>query len=218
MSSQDTNKRKLMMDVRRVEALSDGIFAIVMTLFVLSIDLPAPPQDNADEVLRESLVNVWPQMKSYLLSFFLLGVFWVIHHRQLHFIKRVDSGYLWINIIYLMLVALVPFSTGVLGDYSNIQDAALVFEFNLLCVGLFQLAAWYYATRDFRLVDPEEFDPERMRIGLKLNLIIPAISLVAMGLSFINPYRSTEIYILIPLIIWLLSRRGVSNNRLAGSA
>jgi uncharacterized membrane protein len=106
----------------RIEALTDGIFAIAMTLMVFDIKLPVGPQTTPWS-LRSELIGLWPRFLAYAISFIMLGVYWVGHHNQYHYIRRTDRGFLWINIFFLMGVSLIPFSTGLLGQYPrNTRD------------------------------------------------------------------------------------------------
>ena len=103
----------------RVEALTDGIFAVAMTLLVLDIEVPEVQQATGTANLPLKLLALVPKMLSYIISFIILGVYWVGHHAQLAFIHRADRPLLWINILFLLWVALVPFSTALLSEYSN---------------------------------------------------------------------------------------------------
>lgn len=197
------------LSVNRVETLADGIFAISMTLLVLGLDVPRVPREAAGEALRQTLANDWPKFEDYALSFLLLGMFWIIHHRLFHYIKRATESFLWINIIILMLVALVPFSTSVMAQYDGVQEAALIFQANLLAVGLAYYFLWWYATEDHRLVDPDEIDADAIVFSRRLSLVTPAVSLAAMALSFVTPSWSETVYLACPFLLsWM--RRGHS--------
>src|SRR5215471_1982543 len=98
----------------RIEALTDGVFAVAMTLLVLDIRVPELHQPLATAELPLKLLSLWPKFLSYTISFVILGVYWVGHHVQLSFIRRADRPLLWINILFLLWVALVPFPIGLL--------------------------------------------------------------------------------------------------------
>jgi uncharacterized membrane protein len=101
----------------RIEALTDGVFAVAMTLPVLDIKVPELRQPTGTADLPLKLLGLGPKLLSYSVSFTILGVYWVGHHIQLSFIRRADRPLLWINILFLLWVALVPFSTALLGEY-----------------------------------------------------------------------------------------------------
>ena len=160
----DKSKHHFWMNIDRIQALTDGIFAISMTLLVLGLEVPRVSPDAAGDALRRMLSDDWPRFEDYALSFLLLGVFWVGHHRQFHFIKRTNETFLWINIIVLMFVAMIPFSTSVMASYDALQQAAVIFEVNLLVIGLGYLLMWTYATADSRLIDPADIGERRIQL------------------------------------------------------
>ena len=117
MPEKSKGSPRFMLTTRRIEALADCIFAFAMTLLVLTLTLPDVMQTKLS--LSQLLVAQWPKFFNYALSFLLLAVFWVIHHQQFHVIRRTDSRHVWINVGILMFVALMPFSTDVVGDYGG---------------------------------------------------------------------------------------------------
>jgi uncharacterized membrane protein len=197
----------------RVEALSDGVFAIAMTLLVLTLDVPVLPSHAGSAELSSALSALLPHVWSFLLSFVLLGSFWVVHHRQYQHIRHATEASIWINLIALLFVVILPFSTDLQGEYGNLALANIVFETNLLLIGLSYLAQWWYATKVANLVDPE-LDPETIRLGLLRNLVVPAVSLVAILLALVTPSGSTLVYLLIfPIMRVLLRRKKPAHGR-----
>ena len=188
------------MGTRRIEALTDGVFAIAMTILVLSIDIPSFPDgdDAARELTRYLRKDVWPELSQYVLAFITLAAFWIGHHQEFHHIRRATSSLLWLNILTLMLVALIPFTTAVSGDYPNVRIAVQIFELNMLAVGLVYYWQWSYATHRHRLVDADLNSAHIVKTR-KAMLIIPALSVIALGLSYINPDWSASVYFLIPV-------------------
>src|SRR4030043_908078 len=143
MPEKSSGESRFVLTTRRIEARADGIFAIAMTLLVLTLSLP----DMMDTKLSLSqlLAEQWPKFFNYALSFVLLAIFWMVHHQQFHVIRRTDRIHVWINIGILMFVALMPFSTDVVGDYSGETMAELGFRANLMILGLLFLLNWGYS-------------------------------------------------------------------------
>ena len=137
----------------RLEALIDGVFAIVMTLLVLDITIPEIAQPSLQAELPRRLLELWPKLYSYSLSFIVLGLFWTFHHRSFHYIKRSDNGLIWLNILFLMFIALIPFSTSLIGEYRIEQLPMAIYAGNLLLVMVMRVIIWTYATGKYRLVD-----------------------------------------------------------------
>ena len=143
------------MKTNRIEALSDGIFAIAMTFLIIGFDiLLSPKKGTSEENLVVSLQALWPDLLHYVEGFIILGAFWMEHHYQFHFIQRTNSTLLFINIISLMFIVLIPFSTCVAGDYSDTRVAVWLLEINLLVAGLVFYLHWLYATANRQLVAP----------------------------------------------------------------
>lgn len=132
----------------RIEALSDGIFAIVMTLLVLELKVPDLPRKVPAAELWHAVLEHWPTFFSFLITFVLASQYWFWHHLTFGRIHRVDKPLLWINLLFLMFVSLLPFSTAMLGRFSLRQPVSLGFYFgNQLAIVVALNAHWQYAVR-----------------------------------------------------------------------
>lgn len=188
----------------RIETLVDGIFAIAMTLLVLNLDVPQLIEPVQDATLQGILVGLGPKLFTYALSFVLLAIFWRVNHGQYYYIKRLNTSLLWITVIWLLFVALVPFSTSLTGEYGYLTSAEVFFGLNLLLIGLFSALTWYYATEK-NLVGDELSWKEIKRIR-KLNLVLPIVSLIAILIALIAPSWSGMAYILIPIFLNIMGK------------
>jgi uncharacterized membrane protein len=137
----------------RIVALTDGVFAIVMTLLVLEISIPEITQSSLHTELPGRLVELWPKLLSYVVSFIILGIFWYLHRIAFHYIKRSDNGLVWLNILFLMFIALIPFSTALFGSYGAEQLSLVIYAINIILASLMRFIIWIYATGKYRLVD-----------------------------------------------------------------
>jgi uncharacterized membrane protein len=179
----------------RIEALTDGVFAIVMTLMVFDIRVPqAPP-----EQLWSELVNLWPSFLAYAISFVQLGIYWIGHRNQYNFISKEDHTIRWITLLFLALVAFIPFSTQLISNYPTHRVALLVYGINLIVIGLVLYWHWHYATSERRLVDPN-LSPAVVYIGVRRCLMAPAAYAVACLTSLSPLPIILELYALIPLL------------------
>jgi len=122
---------------------------------------------------------------------------WVGHHNQFHFIRRVDRSLLWLNILFLMTISFLPFSTALLGSYPDRQACMVIYGCNLIANGA-ALWHWAYATSRHRLVDPE-IDGGLVGMAKSRILFSPAICLIAIGLSFLSWPMALGCYAIIPL-------------------
>ena len=115
---------KYLISKDRLETLVDGIFAIAMTLLVLTITIDKPAPEDAVTVLPGVLAGLLPQIFTLVLAFIVLAVFWQAHNRQFRLVQPVDTVHLWIIIFMLIAIVLVPFSTDISGDYPYVGVAA----------------------------------------------------------------------------------------------
>jgi len=189
----------------RLETLVDGIFAFAMTLLVLGINPPRPEETLATTVLPDMIASLVPQVFLFIVSFLVLALFWLDHHRQFHFVHRVDTALLWINMLLLISIVFVPFSTDLAGDYPVITDAVLLFHANMFIVGLLFAVQWCHICRHDHLCEPA-LDEAIKHHGFRRSLIVPAIAVIGGTLSFINPPLSLMMYLVLPFSTGLLHR------------
>ena len=180
------------MNTKRIETLVDGIFAIAMTLLVLSLNVPNFPYPATDTQVLNSLLSMGQQFSVYFISFILLASFWRVNHAQFYFIKKTDRTLLWINIIWLSFIALIPFSTNLIGNYGYLKVSLIFFDLNILLIGLLFNLNWYYADKK-NLIDPDT-DQNLIKFREKFNFPLPLISLIAIALTFISPQWSSLVY------------------------
>jgi uncharacterized membrane protein len=193
--SHSNKKNHVWMTTKRVETLVDGIFAIAMTLLVLNIDVPQITGHVTDPLLWQYLVNMSNQLFIYAFSFALLASFWKANHHQFFYIRESDSALIWITIIWLMFVALVPFSTNFVSDYGSHKVPMLFFNFNMLFIGIFFSLNWAYVTRKEYFI--EGMTNKKINQVKNLNYILPFVAMIAIGLTFISPILSPFSYFLL---------------------
>jgi uncharacterized membrane protein len=189
---------------KRIETLVDGVFAIAMTLLVLTLNVPALTGSFNNADLNQALILLSPKFFIYGLSFLLLAIFWNVHHRQFSFLKYADTKLLWINIVWLMFVVLVPFSTSIVGEYGNLVTANVFFDVNMLLIGILAYFNWRHITFG-GLVQEKRL--ENFKSAHKVSLMLPIVSIIALIFAFIIPSYSNFVYFLMPLIEPLLKRK-----------
>jgi len=131
--------------LERIAALSDGVFAVAMTLIVLDIHVPAHAGIATERDLWRALGAVIPNLTTYLMSFMTLGIFWVGQQTQLNHLARADRNLAWINIVMLAIIALLPFSTSLLAAFITFRVALILYWLNILMFGLVAIWSWRYA-------------------------------------------------------------------------
>jgi uncharacterized membrane protein len=201
--SESADSLSNLIEKNRLESLIDGIFAFAMTLLVTSLILPH--NELAARSSATTLLALLPDFYHYIIAFFVLAAFWMGHHEQFRKIHHVDRNLLSLNIVSLFFVTLVPFSTSFIGDYDADLVSTVLFELNLMILGLLFLAQWYYITRKRHLVSAElpELD---IRQRMNHNLILPAISLAGIILAIAGFGSSTMIYMATPFVEYAVDR------------
>jgi hypothetical protein len=126
-------------DPARVLALTDGVFAIIITLLVLEIHVPELTQGHS---LNEALAEVRPSLVAFVISFILAGMYWVGHRDLFALIRRTDRGLVWLNILYLLPLCLLPFGAGLLGRYDTEPVALRIYGLNLVVIAVMRVVIW----------------------------------------------------------------------------
>ncbi len=133
--------------VERIAALSDGVFAIAMTLLVLDLRVPATEAIHTEHDLWRALVALAPRLIAYVMSFMTLGIFWVGQRTQLNIFARGDWNPAWIHIAFLLGISMTPFSTALLASFITYRTALTICWFNVFFLGASLYGSWRYATR-----------------------------------------------------------------------
>ena len=191
----------------RLEALSDGVWAIAITLLVLLIDVPSSSEKNLFKALWENIHH----FIAYVISFVLLCIYWWRHHSIFHYLKKTDKVLTWLNLFFLLWIAFIPFPTDVLIEHFKAPQAEVAVllygSVHLMCSFLLYMI-WRHATGQRQLV-PEDLDSEIIVGFKKLLLINMAVYAVSMGVSFINAMAALSVYAAIPIINFLPHRKGI---------
>lgn len=196
---QETRSSGAILSTRRIEAFSDGVLSIVITLLVLQLSIPILSDRAADAELNQHLLKMIPKLISYVISFAVVGIFWAGHHNLFHFVICADRVLLWLNNLFLLCIGFIPFPAALLGAYATRRIAVIVYGGSLALTGLTLALIWIYATHDRRLVD-RNMDPGAVRSGLKRILIGPVLYGISMVMCFVSVWISLAIYLIVPLI------------------
>jgi uncharacterized membrane protein len=184
------------MSSARLEAFSDGVFAIAATLLVLELHVPPPGSGP----LLSHLLEQWPSYAGYLVSFLTIGIIWVNHHSLFALVRHADRPLLFLNVLLLLAVSLIPFPTAVVGQWITDPDgapvAAALLGLLFLLMGLAFGAIWLYVLRQHEL-GMVDLDPARARLAIPRFTAGNAAYLVGIGLAFVSPLASLVLYALV---------------------
>ena len=179
----------------RIETLVDGIFAIAMTLLVLSLVVPDIKAPVTASALQHALLGIVPSLISVIVSFIMLALFWNIHHKIYSKIKVVSPALLWVNIIWLLFIVLVPFSTSLTGQYGDFTISKLIFNINMLGIASLLLLNVHLLLGHSNLHE-EGFRDKLISSRTDTSIFILVVFL-AIFLSFIIPAYSDFAYFII---------------------
>lgn len=183
---------------KRLEMLTDGVFAIAMTLLVLDLRVPELEHGFAPQELWRQLSHMLPNLLSFVLSFVVLGMYWTAHHTEFQYIKRLDHKLIWLNIFYMLAICLIPFSGALLARYYHEQIALVVYSVNMLIATGFHFVMWRHAVRNHRLVEAW-IDPRLVRFGSFMSYYSLAGYALAIGVSYISIPVTIAILCIIPI-------------------
>ncbi len=167
----------------RLEAFSDGMFAIILTILVLELRVPLL-ENNSWEVFLRAMGKIVPKLLSFIFSFFIIAIFWVNHHHMVHQIEKVDSKLLWLNIALLFFACLFPFLTAFVGDYPSNPFVVALFPLNMALSSITLGAFWKHAFVNTTLA-PNRLTMEQKMKRIRQDRMATAINLIAAGLAFI---------------------------------
>lgn len=196
-------------DTGRLEAFSDGVFAVAITLLVLDIKVPPLHGTEAAPALWRALAREWPSYMAFVLSFLTVLVMWINHHRIFGIIKRSDDRLLVLNGLLLMCVSVIPFSTSLLSAYILTRDgrtAAAVYGGVSFLMALAFNAVWRHAQRAGRLLG-ESHDPLVAQGITNSYRFGPAIYLAVFVLAFVNALLSVGVALLLAVFFALPPHR-----------
>ena len=175
--------------MNRLHALTDGVYAISMTLLVLELHVP---EAHSSSELVAGLTALAPSLFSFALSFAVLGTYWVGNAVSLSFYTAVDRAALLLNVLQLFLISLLPFTTALLGRYPDEAAAVILYGLHLEAIGLAQYAHWVYVGRNPQLATAA--DPRAIRTARRRVFIGPVTFAIAMAIALFSARLGYALY------------------------
>jgi uncharacterized membrane protein len=185
--------------LERLLFLSDGVYAIALTLLAVELVLPESAVDLHDGLLLESLLESCPKVLAFLTSFTIIANFWVGHNVLFQHLRRPDGGLMWLALLQLLCIAFIPFPTSVIGTHIADPVAQQFYFATLLVSGLVMAALWWYMTSRRRLLKPN-LSPAFVRRTYVISLSVPATMLVLMALVVVGIGRLINPLLLFALV------------------
>lgn len=196
----------------RLVFFSDAVFAIAITFLALELRLPEGTITSED-ALGRAILELWPRYLSFLVSFLVIGLYWIGHHRMFRLINRFDDALVWINLLFLMCIVVIPYPSSVLGEHGGTRPAVVLYAGVLAVTGLSQAAIWLYATTRRRLVETTMTNAQYrflVRLVSARTLGAPMVFLVSIAVAYRWPVLAMYSWALVApylLLIRLIGRR-----------
>lgn len=187
-------RRERSIDTARTEALSDGVFAIATTLLVLNLGVPSIPQNEVDRELSRAIGALAPDLLSYVLSFLVVAGYWMAHRAIFRHITHVNRPLTWLNNLFLMIIAFLPFSTGLFDRYTGEESAIVIYVGTLALARLALTAIWWYASAHENLIG-DTVTSRHIRFHRLRGLLIPLIFLLSIGITFVSVTAAVAVWI-----------------------
>lgn len=183
----------------RVEAFSDGVFAIILTLLVLELHVPNIADHSSLSQYAAAMAPLVPKVVTFALTFILICIHWVSHHYFFRQLQDVTIGLVWLNNLFLLWLCFMPFPTALLGDHPTDQFPVILYGVNQLLAALTFFVFRSYATRNRLFVD----DASVKAMGPRHSIPAIAIFIVSLLFAFVNVYLSLACFLIVPLLYFV---------------
>jgi len=192
--------------LERIIFLSDGLFAIALTVLVIDLRVPELPTAAGSDQVAAALSALLPRVFAYALSFTIISFYWVAHWRRFKLIERANTGLAYVNLLLLAFIALIPFPTALIGEHGDIPIAVMIYAVTLSAAGIAGFVSWVYALRTGLVtVDAPK---DLVRSGAIRGLSVPVVMLGSLLLlPFASTYLVEATWLLILPVQWLITRR-----------
>lgn len=197
----DESKEEIQLE--RLILFTDAVFAIAITLLIIEIKVPIL-KEFTDKDLLKHLSETPFKFFGFLLSFGIIGNYWSVHHRMFGYIKKYTTSIFWINLAFLFFLVTLPFSSGLVGEFSshtNMKIPYIIYSLNMIIVGLLNCWMWVFISNPKRDLLTRKISKSRIKLGVYRSLVFPFVFFISMLLSLYFPITSKLILLLIPVIL-----------------
>jgi uncharacterized membrane protein len=214
MSTQLHNELKKEFQLERLILFSDAVFAIAITLLIIEIKVPEFPHDAeiTENALLHKLGELVPKFIGFIVSFMLIGLYWSIHHRMFGFVTNYSRKLIVLNLFFLFSVVLMPFSTGIFGEYSpprgiNLITPLAVYVINITLTGIANYLLWRYIGNPRNNVAGPFPDEHFVRNAKLRSLVVPAVFILMLVVALWNALIARYVPMLIPILMRFVTKK-----------
>jgi uncharacterized membrane protein len=191
--------------MERILFFSDAVMAIAITLLALDIRVPQVDPAIAVTELPRQLSSMGPNLMTFFISFIVIGIYWISHHRYFGYIKRYDNRLILLNLMFLFFIICMPFLASMLGRYVFVPVALVAYTLAISALGFSMWLIWWYASHDHRLI-AADLDPETIRMNNIRLLIAPLIFLVAVPFAYVSSISVILVWWISPFVVMIATR------------
>lgn len=195
------NKTHFQLD--RISFFTDGVFAIAITLLVIEFKVPVI-EHPTDHLLWDSLKEMSWKLLGFIISFCIVGYYWSVHHRIFGYVEKYTSRLIWLNLLFLFSVVLLPFTSGLLGEYASDNHLLIpygVYVINICLTALMNAVLWFYVSNPKHDLLTHQISQERILLGFYFTLVVPLLFIISLIIVNYNPTIGRLIPITIPFVL-----------------
>jgi uncharacterized membrane protein len=195
------NKTNFQLD--RISFFTDGVFAIAITLLVIEFKVPVI-EHPTDHLLWDALKEMSWKLLGFIISFCIVGYYWSVHHRIFGYVEKYTSRLIWLNLLFLFSVVLLPFTSGLLGEYASDTHLLIpysVYVMNICLTAIMNAVLWFYVSNPKHDLLTHHISKERVSLGFYFTLVVPALFIVSLLVVNYNPTIGRLIPLTIPFVL-----------------
>ena len=205
MPARSTVSPEEQLGMERILFFSDAVMAIAITLLAIDIRVPEIDPGAALTELPRQLAAMGPSLMTFFISFIVIGIYWISHHRYFGYIKRYDGRLILLNLMFLFFIICMPFLANLLGRYVFVPIALIAYTLAISALGFSMALIWWYASRDYRLID-SDLDPHAIRtINIRL-FVAPVVFLAAVPFAYVSSTAVILVWWISPLVVIFATR------------
>lgn len=219
MAEAGHSSNKLHFQLDRISFFTDGVFAIAITLLVIEFKVPVV-EHPTDAALWDKLAHMGLLLLGFLISFCIVGYYWSVHHRIFGYVEKYTTRLIWLNLMFLFSVVLLPFTSGLLGEYASETELHLpygIYVANIVLTAIMNAILWFYVSNPKHEILTHKISRERILLGFYFTLVVPILFVISFVVTIYEPTIGRLIPILIPFVLRYgmtgLSARAAANEQ-----
>ena len=205
-STSEQAAERTQFQLERMILFSDAVFAIAITLLIIEIKVPEPKPPFTEASLLQSMVTLIPKVIGFLLSFFLIGLYWTVHHRMFGYLTNYTRKLIWMNLVFLLAIVMMPFSTAFFSEYSTPETIHLLtplisYVANIWFIGLMNFKLWGYIGKPASKISEGIPGGHFLALARTRSLVVPIIFSCMIPVALFAPSQARYIPMAIPFVM-----------------